>query len=181
MKAVSVTANSAIIVWDAPTNENVTHYVVRNCRNPTFNLCTSSNRSTYCEISTTNACSVCCYYVESYANEVYLGESTAVHAATLPPPPCISSISATYRTAIVNWSICHGAQKYYLGYRRSGSQTWTIVETPRTSITIPNLLLSNTYQFKVQCEDTIGKSSFSSTKNFTLQGIIPNTCKHIHS
>ena len=174
MKAASVTANSAILVWDGATNENVTHYVVHNCLHQT--LCTSRKRSTYCNISTTNACLVCCYYVTAYINELSLGRSTDVYVTTLPSPPCISSITATYRTATVSWSACPCAQRYYVSYRRSVSQTWTIIETPRSSITISSLLPSNTYQFRVQCKDAIGRSSFSSIKIYTMQGIIK---KHV--
>ena len=172
MKVVSVTANSAILVWDGAANENVTHYV-HNFPNQT--LCTSRKRSTYCNISTTNACSVCCYYVMAYINELSLGPPTEVHVTTLPSPPCIStSITLTYRTVTVSWSGCPGAQRYYVSYRRSVSQTWsrTIIETPRTSVTISSLLQLNTYQFRVQCKDAIGRSSFSSTKSYTMQGII---------
>ena len=168
VKAVSVTANSAILIWDAATNENVTKYVVHNCHTPISKLCTS-NRSTYCNISTI---SCCCYFVASYINDRRMGQSARLYISTPPSPPGISSITANYRTAKVSWSACSGAQRYYVSYRRSESLPWTIIETPGTSVTISNLLPSNTYQFRVQCEDAIGRSSFSSIKSYTMQGII---------
>ena len=90
----------------------------------------------------------------------------------LSTPTGLSSASVTHNSATVNWSAVTNASGYTIGYRTTGSTTWTditIGSGTTTSRSITGLTASTGYDWRIRATGTgnFTNSGYSATQTFT--------------
>lgn len=94
----------------------------------------------------------------------WVNKTTTTKICTNPTNISVSAVTST--SAIVSWTQLCPVQSYQLRYRKSGTTSWTIVNTSNTSLTINNLLPSTTYQYRVNATCNGGATTFTSIQTF---------------
>ena len=90
----------------------------------------------------------------------------------LSTPGSLSSSSVTHNSATVNWGAVTNASGYTIGYRTTGSTTWTditIGSGTTTSRSITGLTASTGYDWRIRATGTgnFTNSGYSATQTFT--------------
>ncbi|HUM47599.1 MAG TPA: fibronectin type III domain-containing protein, partial [Chitinophagales bacterium] len=92
-------------------------------------------------------------------------ESTT-NGCAQPVNPSASSITST--TATISWTGTCNAGTYNLQYRKTGTITWTSVNTASTSVAISGLTANTSYDYRVRSECGGGNnSSYTAILTFT--------------
>lgn len=96
--------------------------------------------------------------------------TTASLCNTVPSGLTASSVSTT--TATVSWNVVSGAVSYDLRYKPTLGSIWTtIAAISATNKSLTGLSASTAYEFQVLTNCSNGSSAFSSSTNFTTQGL----------
>jgi phosphatidylserine/phosphatidylglycerophosphate/cardiolipin synthase-like enzyme len=174
LSASGITSSGAVVHWSAvagASSYNIRYRVSGTSTWTTVSATVDSITLTGLAYATTYEFQVQAVCSGSIAS-AFSGSGTFTTLSCLYPSG-ISATSITTSSALISWTAVSGATGYTLGYRISGTSTWTTVPVSGTSYTLTGLTPSTIYQYDVQTTCIGGgTSAYSSVNTFTTTATV---------
>ncbi len=167
--ASNITTTAATLTWSADANSYNLRYrkvgqstwISRNTSARVYNLSSLEDGSNY-EVQLR---AVCSSGTSAYSASLVFRTEDIPQACTIPSNLSVANISTSGAT--VTWNAASTANNYTLRYRRSGTTSWTQLNTSNRSRSLSGLSSGASYQVQVRSNCTGQSSAYSAIQQFT--------------
>lgn len=164
----NLTTTSATLNWN--TISTATSYAIQYRVVGTTTWSTTTSTSNSKSISGLTASTNYEWQVQSNCASSVSGFSVSNNFITAgtscSAPTSLSTSSTSSSSTLLSWNASGGAISYNIQFRKTGTTTWSGLNTTTNSFALSNLFSSTTYEWQVQTVCSAGSSNYSLLNNF---------------
>jgi len=172
--ASGITNNQAVLNWAAV--EGASSYTVRAKSFASSTWSTGNVTGTSVSFTGLTACTGYEFQVQANCTNGLTSDfsassnfiTTGCSSCTSPTVAYVDNITSS--AARFNWSAMPNATNYTVRFRRSGTTSWTSVNTTATNLNRTGLLCATTYQYQIRTRCGSTWTAYGTTRTFTTAG-----------